>query len=78
MFTCPLHQWASHELPCPACQKSQSFTTSDVVVNPAVPPDVEGQEELWVKIINKVLDYSISLDDTVSELMQTYHLTKKK
>lgn len=33
MFTCPLHQWASHELPCPACQKSQSVTTADTVYN---------------------------------------------
>ena len=49
MFTCPLHQWASHELPCPACKNQSGITSSNsVLINPdgyvepspaAPPPD---------------------------------------
>lgn len=82
MFTCPLHQWASHELSCPECLKSMYTTTSNLVVNPAAPPD-EGQEELWRRVANYLIGGYILKPDTdwvdlTKGLVQNFHITKKK
>jgi len=41
MFTCPLHQWASHELPCPACQRPNVFTSTEPYIYESAPSELE-------------------------------------
>jgi len=80
MYTCPLHQWASHELPCPACQKNNSFTSSDVIINPSLPTQPEKGEakgmEDELERTGKVIVSKLAWDTAVAAHEDNKRLTE--
>lgn len=75
MFTCPLHNWASHESPCPACRIETSST--DFVINSG-PPDCSRHSKQVAGISDMKL-----LAEAIAELhyeqlsILLYHLREK-
>ena len=78
MFTCPLHQWASHELPCPACKNQSGITSSNsVLINPdgyvepspaAPPPDHRTAKAIQQPNGSYNLEYTEGKDEGQEEL----------